>query len=132
MKTKIKFSGLLLVLLLGFSFVSKGQTYTLLNKLNCPVEIFYELRDQGCGTPNAGSIILNTGVPLTFNVPANMKGICLIIRQIGGVPPALNHLWISLSPNPPCHNATPYGQSGTTSGCGAFIVTTTSNSWTIS
>jgi hypothetical protein len=134
MKTKIRSTGFLLLLLLGISFAVGAQPtpYTLTNNLHCSVVLFYELRSAGCGTPSSGPIIINAGASTVVNInPTNIIGGCLIIQQIGGQPAPGNHLWITMNPSfPPCHNVSS-GQSGITTSCGPYAVTTTPNSWTI-
>ena len=130
MKTKIRFTGFLLLLMLGISFAAKAVPYTLTNNLHCTVELFYELRDANCGTPNSGPIIINPGSSVVVNINQNIIGGCLIIQQIGGITAPGNHLWIAMTSATPCHNVS-YGQSGTTANCGAYAVTLTPNSWTI-
>lgn len=133
MKTSITLASVLLLLLLGINTSVKAQTFTLTNDLNCSVELFYEARNAACSTPASGPLILNSMSTMTINVNPNIIGVCLIIRRIGGVQVAGNHLWVTLNPNfTPCHNAA-YGQSGTTTNplCVNYTATLTANSWTI-
>ena len=130
MKSNLIRTGLFMLLMMVISHTVKAQ-FTMTNNLHCRVELFYEARNAGCGTPSSGTIIMNPTTSVTFTPNPTIIGYCVVIRQIGGVTAPGNHLWITINPNfTPCHNVA-YGQSGLTSNCGPYNVTLTSNSWTI-
>ena len=130
MKNKIKFAGLLTLFLLVMSF--KSHAYTLMNKLNCDVVVFYEMRTGGCGVCTSGSIVVPAMGTAILPTCAGYVGMCLIITNIGGATPPPNHIWVGIGPV--CHVLVPYGQSGTTN-CGPSgnfnVITPNPNTWVI-
>lgn len=135
MKTKMKLAGFFLALTLGLSLKSTAQTYTLNNNLNCGVMIYFEKMNDVCGIITSGTVKIprNTSATINLSNPGGsaVMGGNLVIVLIGGAPAPSNHLWVAVNPSfPPCNPAVS-GQSGVTANCGPYVVTTTSNSWTI-
>lgn len=111
MKNKINFKTVAIIATFMLVMSQKGssQVYTLTNSLSCAVVVNWETWAQTC--PNCAfgtaTISANSSIQVTACNPD--WGLCIVVMDIGGTTPAVNHCSNSQSH---CHNGAQNTQSG--------------------